>query len=88
MEAAPRFELGVKVLQTSALPLGYAATYMGWIMGLEPTVSGTTIQRVNQLRYIHHNIFTFKHKLERVKGIGPSQLAWKARALPLSYTRN
>ncbi len=25
MEAAPRFELGVKVLQTSALPLGYAA---------------------------------------------------------------
>ena len=28
------------------------------------------------------------HKfLERVKGIEPSQLAWKARALPLSYTR-
>ena len=25
--------------------------------------------------------------LERVKGIEPSQLAWKARALPLSYTR-
>ena len=26
-------------------------------------------------------------KLERVKGIEPSQLAWKASALPLSYTR-
>ena len=26
MEAAPRFELGVMVLQTTALPLGYAAT--------------------------------------------------------------
>ena len=26
--------------------------------------------------------------LERVKGIGPSQPAWKAGALPLSYTRN
>jgi hypothetical protein len=26
MEATPRFELGVKVLQTSALPLGYVAT--------------------------------------------------------------
>jgi 3',5'-cyclic-AMP phosphodiesterase len=26
LKAAPRFELGVKVLQTSALPLGYAAT--------------------------------------------------------------
>ncbi len=24
-KAAPRFELGVEVLQTSALPLGYAA---------------------------------------------------------------
>jgi hypothetical protein len=26
LEAAPRFELGIKVLQTRALPLGYAAT--------------------------------------------------------------
>ena len=25
MEATPRFELGIKVLQTSALPLGYVA---------------------------------------------------------------
>jgi hypothetical protein len=25
IKAAPRFELGVEVLQTSALPLGYAA---------------------------------------------------------------
>ncbi len=25
--------------------------------------------------------------MERVKGIEPSSLAWKARALPLSYTR-
>ena len=28
------------------------------------------------------------HGRERVKGIEPSSLAWKARALPLSYTRN
>ena len=27
LEASPRFELGVKVLQTSALPLGYDAEY-------------------------------------------------------------
>ena len=27
MEAAPRIELGIKVLQTSALPLGYHAIY-------------------------------------------------------------
>ncbi len=29
----------------------------------------------------------FKHDLERVKGIEPSSSAWKAVALPLSYTR-
>ena len=29
MEAAPRIELGIKVLQTSALPLGYAAIWSG-----------------------------------------------------------
>ena len=29
MEAPPRFELGIKVLQTTALPLGYSATYGG-----------------------------------------------------------
>ena len=27
LEALPRFELGVKVLQTSALPLGYSALW-------------------------------------------------------------
>jgi hypothetical protein len=26
-------------------------------------------------------------KMERVKGIEPSSLAWEAKALPLSYTR-
>lgn len=28
-----------------------------------------------------------QNKLERVEGIEPSYLAWKATALPLSYTR-
>ena len=50
-------------------------------MGIEPMTSRATIWRANQLRYTHHVI------LERVKGIGPSQPAWKAGALPLSYTR-
>jgi hypothetical protein len=29
LKATPRFELGIKVLQTSALPLGYAAIWQG-----------------------------------------------------------
>ena len=29
MEAPPRFELGIKVLQTYALPLGYSAKKIG-----------------------------------------------------------
>lgn len=28
----------------------------GWIVGLEPTISGTTIRHSNQLNYIHHSI--------------------------------
>ena len=27
---------------------------MGWEMGFEPTVFGTTIRRFNQLSYTHH----------------------------------
>ena len=31
--------------------------------------------------------FEFDQRKERVKGVEPSSLAWKAIALPLSYTR-
>ena len=33
VEAPPRFELGMKVLQTSALPLGYGATQWSGLRG-------------------------------------------------------
>ena len=35
----------------------------------------------------HHSRIT-RQILERVTGIEPAQLAWKARTLPLSYTRD
>ena len=37
----------------------------------------------------HIRYFTYQYEVfvERVKGIEPSQPAWKAGALPLSYTR-
>ena len=35
LEAPPRFELGVKVLQTSALPLGYGAIYYNIWSGMK-----------------------------------------------------
>jgi hypothetical protein len=42
MEAAPGFEPGVKVLQTSALPLGYAA--ITGLAGFEPTHDGVKVR--------------------------------------------
>jgi|tagenome__1003787_1003787.scaffolds.fasta_scaffold15999958_1 hypothetical protein len=37
LEATPGFEPGIEVLQTSALPLGYAALRMAGLAGFEPT---------------------------------------------------
>ncbi len=42
MEATPGFEPGVKVLQTSALPLGYVA--MARVAGFEPAHHGIRIR--------------------------------------------
>lgn len=52
------------------------------ITGLEPVISTLARQRITIMLYSQS-----KSKMERVTGIEPVSLAWKARALPLSYTR-
>ncbi len=47
--------------------------------GFEPPTDGLEGRCSIQLSY--------GHKMERVKGIEPSQSAWKADVLPLNYTR-
>ena len=59
--------------------LSYIHQNLVHLEGFEPPTSALEGHCSIQLSY--------KCILERVKGIGPSQPAWKAGALPLSYTR-
>lgn len=39
-----------------------SGAFIGWMMGFEPTTSGTTIRRSNQLNYNHHFVCGCKYK--------------------------
>ena len=58
--------------------LGYTPKMVN-LRGFEPLAHGLEGRCSIQLSY--------RSTLERVKGVEPSQPAWKAGALPLSYTR-
>src|SRR5699024_7948758 len=73
---------GMLESKSSALPTWLHPKAMAHLGGLEPPTHGLEIRCSIQLSY--RCIFFF---MERVKGIEPSQPAWKAGALPLSYTR-
>ena len=57
------------------------------LRGFEPLAHGLE-GRCSILLSYRRSKCSLQKKMERVKGIGPSRQAWKARALPLSYTRN
>ena len=78
MEATPRFELGIKELQSTALPLGYVAILnkLGWIMRVELTTSRATIWRSNQLSYTHHIKFV---SIPTAAFLQERLMKWRAR---------
>ena len=65
------------------------------VAGFEPTISCSQSRRATKLRHsplktgraVAGRTGTACSFTERVTGIEPAQSAWKAEALPLSYTR-
>ena len=61
---------------------------MAGVVGLEPTRRDTKNRCLTNLATPQQEPQSAANrKLEREKGIEPSSSAWKAAALPLSYTR-
>ena len=94
----------VRESKSLALPLGDAPMWkekqgiggnpdplcLGWVMGLEPTTPGTTIQCSNQLSYTHQisEICKGLFKMARQKGFEPLTYCLEGScSIQLSYWR-
>ena len=59
---------------------------MGWVVGIEPTIFGTTIRRFNQLSHTHHK--NCQKKLVRPTGFEPVAYCLEGScSIQLSYGR-
>ena len=80
--------LGDSPLKTLFLTLHASLNYKrkGWVVGLEPTISRTTIWRANQLHHTHHNepggIRTLDLRLRRPL-LYPAELQTRINFIPV-----
>ena len=51
---------------------------LGWEMGFEPTIFGTTIRRFNQLSYTHHRKINKNEASHQIGNIQREVSEWRA----------
>ena len=86
--ATPQYTMKKKEMGSGSPP--NPISFMGWVMGLEPTTLGTTIRCSNQLSYTHHNPILLKYRetLVRQKGLEPPAYCLEGScSIQLSYWR-
>ena len=71
VEATPRFELGMRVLQTRALPLGYVAE-LARVAGFEPAHDGIRIHCLTTWLYPNNIKLPQPHYMGWVVGFEPT----------------
>ena len=79
-----RIELTQSAWKAEVLPLNYTCIYINSILSKVCTLSILLVSL--EKNKILNGFLSPAKKMEQVKGIEPSQSAWKAEVLPLNYT--